>query len=286
MSYAEVIMDQREPITQSTYEEELYPQKYAHIGLGHFRAYKEVFAKIRSGKITKANEDEVIAILADSRAETQRTIDELLFDPLLKKQGFYNGQHFYSHLQEAINILNNNPVPRRENEIFHGEALLRFDLDFFKRANDTHGHPWGDKVLQHVAGIISKHVKRRQDFVGRPTNEEGVASPVKSEESKTGRPGGEELDALLYDVDINGAVTVADNIRRELETTSIKTPDGKDWHQTISIGICALKPGITLEEVINNVDTALYNSKENGRNRVTVWKEGMTMPEPQPTATR
>lgn len=252
----------------------LYPEKYQNSAIADAKFFKDLFAKVRSGEINPENEDKIIDIFIQDRLEKQRQFDESQLDPLLKKQDFYTKEYFYNHLQEAADKLNNNPIPRKEGEAFHGEALLLVDLDNFKLANDEYGHLWGDKVLKDVARVIKKHVLRRMDFVGRGSEE----NELESNGNKTGRPGGDELAALLYDTDLNGALIVANRIREELDQNPLKTPEGKNRKQTVSIGICVLKPGITAEEIINRADIALYHAKAKGRNRVEVYKEGMSQP--------
>lgn len=251
-----------------------YPEKYQNIIINDAQFLKDLFAKVRSGEINPENEDEYIAYLVEDKIEKQRQLDESQLDPLLKKQGFYTKSYFDLYLEEAARKLNRNPKPRREGEAFHGEALLLVDLDNFRLANDEYGHQWGDAVLIDVAEVIKKHVLRSMDFVGRGSEE----NKTETNGNKTGRPGGDELAALLYDADLNGALIVANRIREELDNNPLQTPDGKNWQQTVSIGICVLEPGISAEETISRADIALYHAKANGRNRIEVYKEGMSQP--------
>lgn len=273
------MIDQTELTYVPTNSTDLPPERYDRTRLSVFQALKDLCARVRSGEITPENEDGILSVLAESKAEDQHIIDKSLYDPLLGEEGFYAVNHFNSHLQEALAIISNNPQPRKEGGSFHGATLLRIDLDDFSNANNIHGHPFGDKVLKTVARIINTYVKRRQDFVGR-TPEKKTATQ-KNEGGETGRPGGDELDVLLYDTDTKGAIALTEKIRTHLEEAPIKAPDGADWRQGISVGIYTLEPGITVKEAINRVDTALYHAKANGKNCVSVWKEGMTMPQKQ-----
>lgn len=134
-------------------------------------------------------------------------------------------------------------------------GLLMIDLDFFKRINDDHGHLAGDEVLKAVAAVINHEVRDR-DAVGRF--------------------GGEEFVVLLPDIDQRNTVTVAERIRHAIAELEVAAPhaDTADGPVTIrklsaSIGV-ALYPtsGHGLQQVLDAADTALYQAKHAGRNRV------------------
>jgi diguanylate cyclase (GGDEF)-like protein len=129
-------------------------------------------------------------------------------------------------------------------------SVAMFDIDFFKRFNDTYGHACGDTVLIKVAQIIKEGIRSKD-----------IAC----------RYGGEEFVTLFYNCDAKEALTVADRIRHTLENTDIGYK-GTCLHVTISGGVSTLEASqfpITAEELIDIADHALYYSKENGRNKVT-----------------
>ena len=132
-------------------------------------------------------------------------------------------------------------------------SVAMFDVDFFKRFNDTYGHACGDYVLQHVAKTI-KDGTRDVDLAARY--------------------GGEEFVVMLYGSDSNGAQIAAERIRRTLEKSDIEY-DGIHMQITISVGFAEFDPndeklqGLTPSQLVNLADKALYESKRNGRNRVT-----------------
>lgn len=126
-----------------------------------------------------------------------------------------------------------------------GYALLLIDADHFKQVNDTHGHLVGDEVLKQLARIIGDNV-RCTDFVARY--------------------GGEEFVVLLPDTpDANAGQTVAEKIRRAVEAT----PFASIGKLTISLGLSVAMPtDATPEAILQRADSALYQAKEAGRNRV------------------
>jgi len=128
-------------------------------------------------------------------------------------------------------------------------SLVILDIDHFKSVNDTYGHTVGDDVIRHLASLIKKH--------GRETD-------------ISGRYGGEEFVVLLADTSIENALIFAERLRKEVAQSIVKHND-IDLSYTISLGIAEINPAIkTYEEWIEHADTALYRSKETGRNKVTL----------------
>ena len=130
-------------------------------------------------------------------------------------------------------------------------CLLICDIDNFKTINDTYGHLFGDKVIKAVADVLSMQTKGKD---------------------LAARFGGEEFVVLLPDTDINGAVAVAESIRRTIENSRVVRPKtGEEVRRlTISIGVTRFAAGDEVKETISRADEALYAAKENGRNRVEV----------------
>ena len=129
-------------------------------------------------------------------------------------------------------------------------SILIVDVDHFKSYNDTYGHQQGDVALQTVAGVFSKRLKRSSDFAARW--------------------GGEEFIVLLPDTSQEGALEIAENIRRDIESTEIPREDGSTSKTTVSIGVCTQKPAhdLWVDAFISMADEALYEAKAAGRNRV------------------
>lgn len=126
-------------------------------------------------------------------------------------------------------------------------SLLLLDLDHFKKVNDTHGHRMGDAVLRTAAGLIHS-CRRVTDLAARF--------------------GGEEMVLLLPETDANGAMEVAERLRRSLASTATSL-DGVDLRVTASIGVAGWQgPGESLDMLLHRADTALYAAKAAGRDRV------------------
>ena len=131
-------------------------------------------------------------------------------------------------------------------------SMLLLDIDRFKMFNDTHGHLDGDVCLKAVAGVIGDSLERESDTVFRL--------------------GGEEFTVLLPCTHINGAMLVAERIRKNVAATPVRH-GGKTSSVTISIGAGSIVPSDScfegaFAEFSARIDRALYRAKENGRNRV------------------
>ena len=127
-------------------------------------------------------------------------------------------------------------------------CAMMVDIDFFKKVNDTYGHASGDAVLRTVASIIKEHLRE---------------SDIPS------RYGGEEFAVLLPYTHIEEAKIVGERLRKAVETTPIPI-DKKNINVTISMGLAEFTPQETGEDLFKRADSALYEAKESGRNRVCV----------------
>ena len=126
-------------------------------------------------------------------------------------------------------------------------SLLMMDIDHFKRFNDTHGHVLGDSVLCAVGGILADHAHL------------GLAA----------RYGGEEFSLVLPGFDLTQACAVANTIREKIQEIQLWTAAGELIPLiTISIGVKQMQEGDTLQSLVHDADTALYNAKRSGRNCV------------------
>lgn len=136
-----------------------------------------------------------------------------------------------------------------------GPSLLITDIDHFKRVNDTYGHLFGDKVIRAVAQILKANVK------GRDT---------------AARYGGEEFVVLLPDTSLDGAWAVAEKIRSTIEGSRVRRNDDNQEiaRITVSLGVASYCRGESASDFVARVDSALYASKNQGRNRVTLAPAG------------
>ncbi len=122
-------------------------------------------------------------------------------------------------------------------------ALATYDLDHFKRVNDTYGHAVGDQVLQTVTRVVTQQL-RQADVLARI--------------------GGEEFAILLPETRGEEAGLIAERIRLSVEAADF----GQAGRVTISVGVTEYRPGDTLAELLRRSDQALYIAKDTGRNRV------------------
>ena len=131
----------------------------------------------------------------------------------------------------------------------HSElAVIFFDLDFFKKVNDTHGHDAGDYVLKEIAGLIrGGHVRPKDVFA---------------------RNGGEEFVILLANTGLKPALDMGERIRSAVESHAF-IYEGKRLPITISIGVAEMRSDIeSAQTLLKAADKALYAAKLGGRNRV------------------
>ena len=154
----------------------------------------------------------------------------------------YNRNYFNNLAQEKLNYCNNNNRPF---------TIVIADLDFFKNVNDTFGHIVGDMVLRDVIKIM-------RDFLG----EGGVIF----------RYGGEEFIIILEDVSQYESYEIIENIRVKIMKYHFNYED-KLINMTCSFGLYTANSENTLEDIIKKADEALYRSKLNGRNKVSIYEE-------------
>ncbi|MCB1956707.1 MAG: diguanylate cyclase [Rhodocyclaceae bacterium] len=158
--------------------------------------------------------------------------------------GLYNRRHLDERFAEEFDRVRANGQPL---------AVMIFDVDHFKRFNDTHGHDMGDQVLRAV-GRVTRETLRIYDVLGRY--------------------GGEEFVAVLPGLHSGDAGPVADRLRRDVAGLRI----GEGLQVTVSIGVACTETvdADSPEALLVAADKALYLAKQNGRNRVTVAAEALT----------
>lgn len=144
-------------------------------------------------------------------------------------------------------------------------SVIMFDIDFFKRFNDTYGHECGDFVLQKTAEVIQNNT-RSQDLAARF--------------------GGEEFVVMLCETNLDEAQKIAERIRISIENMDIEY-ESQHLTITISAGVAQYNPFIDVlaKDLVERADMALYASKNNGRNRVTAMPSPLSdialgLPEP------
>lgn len=129
-------------------------------------------------------------------------------------------------------------------------ALVMVDVDYFKLYNDHYGHQAGDECLKAVAGQLKRSAPRASDVVARY--------------------GGEEFVLALGETDMDGAIWVANHFRQRIEDLNMAHINSELGHVTVSCGVAAVKPSdsVSLATLLQSADYALYQAKEQGRNRV------------------
>jgi len=152
--------------------------------------------------------------------------------------GLFNRRYLEMHLSAIVAR-----TKRTETSL----GILMCDLDYFKQVNDEYGHDTGDMVLIQIARIIKRHARESDLAI---------------------RFGGEEFLIMLVDCDPGFAEKVGERIRSAVEQFVFHFP-GTEFNKTISVGISEFPADTdTIWEAIKFADVALYNAKENGRNRV------------------
>lgn len=171
--------------------------------------------------------------------QAERYLQELR-DPLM---GLY-GRKFFN---EAIASLVDWAEERKE-----PLSLIMLDLDDLKEINDKYGHLAGDEALRALGGTVRDIIRRQSDI--------GV------------RYGGEEIAILLPGTEIEGALKVATGLIDAIREKKVATEKG-EIKFTASIGVASFKEGMTPKDLISKADSALYQAKGKGKDRIEIYSE-------------
>jgi diguanylate cyclase (GGDEF)-like protein len=134
-------------------------------------------------------------------------------------------------------------------------SLLYYDIDSFKRVNDTYGHADGDDVIAGVAQRTSHCARRSTDFPARVH--------------------GDEFCVLVLDNAL-AACGLGERIRAEIEGSLFATRSGRELRVTVSMGVAEYESGDTVDSVLKRADMSMFASKKEGRNRVTRNMRGLS----------
>jgi diguanylate cyclase (GGDEF)-like protein len=191
--------------------------------------YPELMARIRAAKR--------IVDLQKELLESNRRLELLSITDGLTK--LYNHRHLQDELSRAFE-----ESARYQRPL----SFVIVDLDFFKKVNDTYGHAIGDEVLKAISTIFQESI-RTTDLAARY--------------------GGEEFALMLPETLLDDALTFAEQIRRSIELTPVRTHAGP-IAATVSIGVATVPNSRihSAKELIVAADKALYRAKKNGRNQV------------------
>jgi len=166
-----------------------------------------------------------------TRSEKFKILSET--DPLT---GIYNKGKFNQVLEEELKKVKRYGRPL---------GVILFDIDHFKKINDTYGHQVGDYVLKTIAKLVKENIRNTDTLA---------------------RWGGEEFVILAPETDLNGLKTLAEKLRKIIENHNFEPVE----KVTSSFGITEAIPEDTTDTVIKRADEALYLAKERGRNRVEI----------------
>ena len=159
----------------------------------------------------------------------------------------YNRRHFYSLAQKDLERALRNKGPF---------SILLFDIDEFKRYNDTHGHEGGDTLLKEVADLMRKTFRLMDSCF---------------------RFGGEEFLVLLPDTNAANAMVAAERFRRCLaDKKFVLAPMGTPVHVTASIGVSEYRDGWTIDDIVRYADLSMYAAKHAGRNQTVSYEQLVT----------
>ncbi|HEY8911670.1 MAG TPA: diguanylate cyclase [Desulfosporosinus sp.] len=208
----------------------------------------ELLARVRSALSLKhetfrrrARETELLEVTRQLKAANERLQNLSFLDGLT---GIANRRHFDQGLLQESRRAKRDNTPL---------SLIMLDIDYFKAFNDTYGHLKGDDCLKTVASTLKQTLKRPGDFPARY--------------------GGEEFAVVLPNTDDIGAAIIAEEMRLSIERANITHINSLcSDHLTVSLGAVTRFPGQadTPNDLILAADRALYRSKHEGRNRVSV----------------
>jgi diguanylate cyclase (GGDEF)-like protein len=199
--------------------------------------------------LAAARVTELHAELARARAALE---DQMHTDPLT---GLRNRVGLTADLEHVHNV---------SERYHHSYCIAMCDIDFFKAYNDTYGHPAGDQALRAVAATLTAHVRKGDRIY---------------------RYGGEEFLILLPEQTMAEAATALNRVRAQLHTLAIEHRGaGRAAVLTISVGLAASRPAhrVCSSELVAQADTALYEAKTTGRDRIALATALVGQPSNQP----
>ena len=193
--------------------------------------FNDMVARLRQGR-------EQLAVINETLRKKNKELHELSITDSLT--GLYNRKHLMETLENEV---------ARSKRHKHDFSVLVIDIDHFKEYNDTYGHLAGDEVLSRLATVFKESV-RSCDYVARY--------------------GGEEFILVLPEIGPEDGVKAAERIRKKVAKENF-AGDGETIQVTVSVGVASYpKDGDDSQSIIRHADTALYKSKESGRNRVVL----------------
>lgn len=173
-----------------------------------------------------------------SQKQTEATLRDLAHHDSLT--GVANRRYFFERANQEFSRTRRQPTPL---------SIAELDVDYFKQINDRYGHAVGDEVLKSLCAISQRLLRETDIFA---------------------RIGGEEFAMLLPDTNLDGAMRLAERLRRAIADNKISLSSG-EFSCTVSIGVAMLNSSDTcIEDCLMRADSAMYRAKQNGRNRVEI----------------
>ncbi len=194
--------------------------------------------EVYSGPIMVHGHQLIYSVIHDvtQRVAMEREMERMATTDALT--GASNRHQFFQHAEQEL---------KRAQRYGQALTVMMLDIDYFKSINDNHGHQAGDVVLRGLSSLIINTLREPDIF---------------------GRLGGEEFAAVLPETEIEGGMLVAERLRHDLASLTVKSKDA-EISFTVSIGVTEIeKSDMSIEEAINRADEALYRAKRTGRNRV------------------
>ena len=223
-SYFEIVPGDMKPFSQLLQEAN---EELSNLNL----TYETLLVELKQEKMLAER-------LAQELVDANNSLREMSFRDYLT--GLYNRRYLYDFLEKEIS---------RSQRFGRCFSVLVFDIDYFKKLNDTYGHHVGDLVLKTLSEK-AEGIKRETDIVARY--------------------GGEEFVMVLPETELERALIVAERLRMVIEDMDIAVVSDK-INVTVSVGVAAYSPQskeITIDSLIDSADKALYDAKNSGRNKV------------------
>jgi diguanylate cyclase (GGDEF)-like protein len=246
-----VVEDDLESAIDSVANKSVEILSFFEIDPGNMKPFSQILQEANEelGKLNLSYEQLTVELKqakekAENFAQELKKANEQLRDMAFKDglTGLYNHRYFQDLMDNELSRA------RRYKKPF---SLIMLDLDHFKKINDEYGHPVGDVVLKEVSKAI-KNTIRDSDIAARY--------------------GGEEFAVVLPETELRGAAILAERLRKAIEQLEIDT-NGCSIDVSVSVGVTCYHPStdkIEKSEIISEADNALYNSKNKGRNMISI----------------
>lgn len=158
--------------------------------------------------------------------------------------GLFNRRAIEEHAEAALDL-----AKRKDRAL----SILLLDIDHFKSINDQYGHKAGDEALRQLARMLTENLRQYD---------------------RAGRWGGEEFIVILPETELQEAMHVAERLRSRVEQASVSPENCETFSMQISLGVASVcAPYPSLAKLIDAADTALYEAKQSGRNRVCCYDQ-------------